>query len=236
MPLTNRVAVVVGATGQLGPAIARTFAHAGARLALVSTQADGLTALARDLGFRESRVMTHVADALSEASMLELASAIEARFQRVDIVLHVVGAYRGGSVRESTAEVWKYLYEVNVQSAVNTMRAFLPLMLENEWGRIVTISSGVTQSPPANAAAYVASKAALEVLTIAAAADPELKAKHITSNVVLIRSLDTLAERARQPDKKSGWVRPEDVAATLLFLCSDEGGAINGARIPVYGA
>lgn len=236
MPLTNRVAVLVGATGQLGPAVAKAFAHAGTRLVLVSTQADELDTLAKNLGFRETRVITHVADALDEASMRDLAEDVQARFQRVDILLHVVGAYKGGSLLETPVEVWRHLYEVNVQSAVNATRAFLPLLMANNWGRIVTISSGITLAPPSNSVAYVSAKAALEAFTVATANDPELRSRHVTSNVVLIRALDTPGERARQPDKKTGWVQPEDVAATLLYLCSDEGGAVTGARIPVFGA
>jgi NAD(P)-dependent dehydrogenase (short-subunit alcohol dehydrogenase family) len=122
---------------------------------------------------------------------------------------------------------------LNLRTAVNTIRAFLPYLGQNGWGRIVTISSGITQAPPPNVAAYVTAKAAVETMTLALA--QEVKDRNITANVVLIRALDTPAERAKQPDKKTGWVTPEDVAATLLFLCSEEAGAITGARIPVFG-
>lgn len=233
MPLTNKVAVLVGATGQLGPAIAKSFAHAGARLVLVGTQPDALDSLCNELGFPESRVMTHLADALSETSMEELRDAVTARFGHADILLHLAGGYRGGSVLDTSDEIWDHMLNLNLRTAVNSIRTFLPLMMGNNWGRILTISSGVTQAPPANSTAYVTAKAALETMTLAVA--QEVKGKNITANVVMIRSLDTPAERARQPEKKTGWVRPEDVAATLLFLCSDEGGGINGARIPVYG-
>ncbi len=233
MPLTDKVAIVIGATGQLGPAVAKAFAHSGARLVLVSTNQERLALLFNELGFRESRVMTHVANAMDEAAMHHLADAVTVRFGRADILLHLAGGYRGGSLRDTPGDVWEYLLNLNLRTAVNSMRAFLPLLTANNWGRIITISSGITQAPPANVAAYVTAKAALETMTVAVA--QEVKDKNITANVVLIRSLDTPAERARQPERKTGWVRPEDVAATLLFLCSDEGGAITGARIPVFG-
>jgi NAD(P)-dependent dehydrogenase (short-subunit alcohol dehydrogenase family) len=233
MPLTDKVAILVGASGQLGPAVAKGFAYAGAKLVLVGTQQEALDSLCNELGFPESRIMTRMADALDEASMQELVDAVAARFGHADILLHVAGGYRGGSLLDTSSEIWDNMLNLNLRTAVNSIRAFLPLMIGNNWGRILTVSSGITQNPPANNAAYVTAKAALETMTLAVA--QEVKGKNITANVVLIRSLDTPTERAKQPDKKTGWVRPEDVAATLLFLCSDEGGGINGARIPVYG-
>ena len=233
MALTDKVAVIIGATGQLGHAIAKAFAHEGAKLVLVSGHQEGLDALQKELGFRGTRVMTRVADALDENGMQELADTVLGRFGHADILLHIAGGFRGGSLKDTPPEVWDQMLNVNLRTAVHSIRAFLPLLTMNQWGRIVTVSSGITQTPPANAVAYVSAKAALETMTIAVA--QEVKDKGVTANVVLIRALDTPAERAKQPDKVSGWVRTEDVAATLLFLCSDEGGAITGARIPVFG-
>jgi len=234
MPLTDKVAILIGATGHLGPAVARAFAHAGVRLVLVSHQSDDLAALFRELGFRESRVYTHTADALDESAVEELVNTVKQRFGRADILLHVTGGYRGGGLLETTDETWDAMLNINLRTAVTTIRAFLPLLSATGWGRIVTISSGITQSPPASSIAYVTAKAALETMTVAVA--QEVKDKGVTANVVLIRALDTPTERAKQPDKRTGWVRAEDVAATLLFLCTDEGGAINGARVPVFGS
>ena len=234
MPITNRVAVVIGATGQLGPAVAKAYAHAGARLVLVSTEQEALNALTHDLGFRESRVLPLVADALNAEAMQTLAQTVKARFGRADILLHLTGAYRNGGMLDTTDELWEHMLDANLRTAIHSLRAFLPLLVENNWGRILTISSAATQNPPAHSVAYVTTKAALETLTLAAA--QETKDKNITANVVLIRALDTPAERAKQPNKTTGWVKPEDVAATLLFLCSEEGGAINSARVPVFGS
>jgi NAD(P)-dependent dehydrogenase (short-subunit alcohol dehydrogenase family) len=233
MPLTDKVAVVTGATGTLGPAVARAFVQEGARLVLVSPHESALTALVNDLGYRESRVVKHPAEPTDVAAVQSLVDAVRTRFGRADILLHLAGGYKGGTLLETPDESWQYLWDANVKSAINTIRAFLPLLTANRWGRIVTLSSGVTQTPPSNNAAYVTAKAALEALTLAVA--QEVKDQGVTANVVLVRSLDTPAERAKQPDKSSGWVRPEDVAATLLFLCTEAAGAITGARIPVFG-
>lgn len=234
MPLTNRVAVIIGASGQLGPAVAKAFANAGMRLALVAPEQGALDALFQEVGYRESRVMRRAADLLDEQALYETAAEVKARFKRLDIVLHIASAYRGGGLLDTTDEIWEDMLDANLKSVLYAARAFVPHLIENEWGRILTISSGVTQNPPPGSLAYITSKAALESFTAAVA--NEFKDRHVTANVVLIRALDTPAERAKQPNKTTGWVKPEEVAATLLFLCSDEAGAITGARIPVYGA
>src|SRR5581483_11071016 len=222
MPLTDKVAIVIGATGQLGPAVAKAFAHSGARLVLVSNNHERLALLFNELGFRESRVMTHVANAMDEAAMQDLADAVTVRFGRADILLHLAGGYRGGSLRDTQGDVWEYLLNLNLRTAVNSMRAFLPLLMANNWGRIITISSGITQSPPPNVAAYVTAKAALETMTIAVA--QEVKDKNITANVVLIRSLDTPTEAPDSPNGKRVGCDPKTWQPPFCFYAPTRAG------------
>lgn len=233
MPLNNRVAVLIGATGQLGPAIARAFAQGGATLVLAGTAREALETLRRELPIRATPILVHPMETMDELEMEKLVNSVTARFGHVDILLHTVGSFQGGTLEETSRDVWDDLLEVNLFSAVNAIRAFLPVFTQNGWGRIVTISSGVTQAPLGNVVAYVTAKAALETMTLAVA--QEVKDQGVTANVVLIRSLDTPSERAKQPNKKTGWVKPEEVAAMVLFLCLDEARAINGARIPMFG-
>lgn len=229
----NKVAVLVGATGQLGPAIAQELSRRGVTLVLVGPQREGLDALRRGLTERGTPAMIHVAEAMDAEEMQGLADAVSARFHRADILLHLAGGFRSGTLLETPPEIWDSVFDLNLHSAINSIRAFLPLLTANQWGRIITVSSGITLAPAPNAVAYVTAKAALETMTLAVA--QEFKDRGVTANVVLIRALDTPAERAKQPDKKTGWVTPEQVAATVSFLCSDAAGAITGARIPVLG-
>jgi NAD(P)-dependent dehydrogenase (short-subunit alcohol dehydrogenase family) len=233
MSFTNQVAVIIGATGTLGPTVARAFVQAGAKLALVGTQTEPLEALRRELGLRESTALYSLAATFDEAEMNALADAVRIKFGRIDFLIHLLGTFVGGTFLETPNENWDYLFQRNVMSAVNAIRAFLPLMMKNESGRIITTSSGLTQNPPIKTTAYVSVKAALETMTLALA--KEIQENGITANVVLIRSLDTPTEREKQPEKTTGWVKPEDVAATLLFLCSEQAASITGARIPVTG-
>lgn len=233
MSLTNKVAVIIGATGALGPTVARTFVQAGVKLALVSTQSEPMETLRRELNLRESTALYLLAATMDEAEMNALADAVRIKFGRADFLVHLLGSFRAGTLSETPPETWDYLFQRNVHSAVNAIRAFLPMLTASDSGRIITTSSGLTVNPPPKIAAYVSAKAALETMTLALA--QEIKDDGITANVVLVRSLDTPSEREKQPEKTTGWVKPEEVAAMILFLCSDEGAAITGARIPVTG-
>lgn len=234
MPLTDKVAVITGATGPLGPSVARRLAVAGAKLALVATSADELAGVATELGFPDSRVFTTARDLMDEASATALADAVIEHYGRADILVHLVGGYQSASLASLDLETWEYMMNLNLRAAMNMLRVFLPYLTANGWGRIVTLSSVLAKRPTAHSAAYSAAKAALEALTLAAA--QEVKDKGATANVIVIKTLDTPEERARAGEAKTaGWVKPEEVAATVLFLCSDEAGAINGALIPMYG-
>jgi NAD(P)-dependent dehydrogenase (short-subunit alcohol dehydrogenase family) len=234
MPITDKIAVITGATGQLGPVIARAFASSGAKLALCATSQDELTALATELGFPESRVFTEARDLMDEASATALADAVIARYGRADILIHLVGGYQNSTLLGMEIETWEYMMNLNLRTAMNALRAFLPYLIANGWGRVITLSSVVAEKPTAHSAAYSAAKAGLEALTLAAA--QEVKDKGATANVVVIKALETPEERARAAGAKStGWVTPEEVASLLLYLCSDDAGALNGARLPVYG-
>lgn len=234
MSLTNKVVVITGATGQLGPIVARAFAAGGARLALVATSEDELTALANNIGFPKTRVFTSARDLMDEASATALADAVTQHYGRADILVHLIGGYQSSALWGLETETWEYMMNLNLRTAMNALRAFLPHLTVNGWGRIITFSSVVAERPTAHSAAYSAAKAALEALTLAVA--QEVKGKGVTANVVVVKTLDTPEERAKAPAAKvTGWVTPEEVATLLLYLCSEEAGAINGARLPVYG-
>ena len=95
--------------------LAKAFAHEGAKLVLVSTQEEELYTLKMELGFREKRVMTRVADARDQIAMQELADAVIQNMERVDILLHLGGGYRGGSLEETSNEVWEHMLNLNLR-------------------------------------------------------------------------------------------------------------------------
>jgi NAD(P)-dependent dehydrogenase (short-subunit alcohol dehydrogenase family) len=107
-------------------------------------------------------------------------------------------------------------------------------MEEKGWGRIVNLASKAALSPGPRQAAYNVSKAGVIALTQSIAA--EYRRKGIAANAILPSIIDTPANRKQMPEADSSrWVTPEQLASLILFLCTEEGGSINGASMPVYG-
>ncbi len=113
-------------------------------------------------------------------------------------------------------------------------QAILPVMAANHWGRILVVSSPTATHPVAHAAPYAIGKAAQEALILTLA--QEVRELGITANILHVKTIDTEHLRDRKPDpQNAAWTTPEEIAAALLFLSSDEARMINGARIPLYG-
>ena len=110
----------------------------------------------------------------------------------------------------------------------------MPLMVADGWGRFLVISSPRALDPRGNSAAYAVGKAGEEVLTLSLA--QELKDTGVTANIILVRTIDVEHKRDRQPTpENASWTTPEEIAAAVMYLCSDEARMVNGARIPLYG-
>jgi NAD(P)-dependent dehydrogenase (short-subunit alcohol dehydrogenase family) len=127
------------------------------------------------------------------------------------------------------------MLDLNLRSAFHVIRAVLPILREQNGGRILAIGSKAATEPAPLAGAYAASKAALVSLIRTVAR--ENSDRGISANIVLPGTMDTPANRAAQPDAdRSKWVDPDQVAKLLVHLMADESSQINGAVIPVYGA
>lgn len=234
--LSGRVVVVTGATGGLGSAVVREFAQAEARLILVGRSAERLEGLVEEVGLLDERAFPFPADVTREEGVERLVAAVLDRWGRLDVLLNTVGGWSGGKpVWETPVEVWDRMIALNLRSAFLLSRAVLPPMLEAGWGRIVHVASKTAVAPRAKQAAYAVSKMGLITLVEVIAA--EVKGTGVTVNVVLSSIIDTPANRRMMPKADPArWVPPEQIAATMRFLCSDDAGSINGARIPIYGA
>ena len=230
MDLSNTVAIITGAAGNLGAAVAARFTRAGARTALVDHTPNRLERLHET---RPDRLLLADVDLTSEDSVRAMVATARDRFGRVDALVHTVGGFRGGTPLEDEAlSTWDRLMTVNLRTTVLTCRAVLPAMRDQGGGAIVTVSAGAALSGPAGLAAYSAAKAA--VLRLTESLSAEVKAQGIRVNSVLPGTIDTPQNRQAMPDADpSAWVRPEAIADVIAFLVSDAGRAITGAAIPV---
>ena len=235
MALSDRVVVITGATGALGRVASRAFAEAGARLALTGTRQEALEALVREIGLLEERAFLRAADLTRAEEAESLVSAVIGRWGRVDVLLNLAGGWaKSGRLVEVTDEEWEGMLDLNLRTCLNMCRAVLPSMAERGWGRIVNIGARAAVEPGAQQAPYNVAKAGVVALTRSIAAD--YRRQGVAANVILPGTIDTPANRAAMGDADaSRWVKPEELAAAILFLCSEEGGSLNGAVIPIYG-
>ena len=223
--MSERVVAITGATGQLGRVVAEHFAGSGARLALLARSEEEVAALASELPGGTDRHAGLVVDLNDAASSTSAAEAVRNRLGPASVLLHLVGGYAGGTpFVDGDDEEFRHLIDLNLWSTIHAIRAFLPDVIAAENGRIVTVSTFVAAAPTPKHAAYAASKAAVEALTISVARD--LAGTTATANVVVLRAIGS-----EKPTEQ----RPEEIAAIMAFLCSPEAGTINGQRIPLIG-
>jgi len=236
MTLENRVVMITGVTGSLGPTAARRFAECGANLVLVGSSAEKLDALGQMLALPKERWLA-VAAVLSQpdAARKVLDASLE-KFGRVDILLHLVGGHIGGKpVPQVTEEEVSKMLQQHLWTTFHLAQAVVPHMTANGWGRVIVISSPSAGAPPANNLPYSIGKTAEETLMVTLA--EELKGTGVTANILRVRMIDTNHERDREKSpNKISWTSPDEICASLLYLCSEEAGTVNGARIPLYGS
>lgn len=228
--MAGRVFAITGAFGALGSAVARAAADRGARLALIDfakTPPSGL------LSGPDVLVLGGVdlTDAVAAGAAID---SVAEHFGGLDALLNIAGGFRWETLETSLAEGWHRLFLMNVQTAANASRAAIPYLRESAAGRIVNVGANGALKASMGMGPYAASKAGVHSLTQALA--EELKADGVTVNAVLPSIIDTPANRADMPKADfAAWVAPDDLAAVMLFLASEEARAVTGALIPVTG-
>jgi NAD(P)-dependent dehydrogenase (short-subunit alcohol dehydrogenase family) len=219
--------VVSGGTGGLGSAVTQTLL------------ADDWHVVVPYHDERElKRVEQHERLELVEADLFEpsAAAAVIARAPgRVDALVNLVGGYEAaGRIHETPIEDFERQFRLNLRPTYLMCHAALPRMLDQGAGSIVCVSTRAVLRPFAGAAGYIASKAA--VLAFVDALAVEYTKDGVRTNAILPSIIDTPANRAGQPDADhSRWVKPDEIAAVIRFLCSDDSAPTSGAQIPVYG-
>jgi 3-oxoacyl-[acyl-carrier protein] reductase len=237
--LTGRNALVTGASGGIGGAIARALHAQGAQVTLAGRRADALSALAGELGER-----THIAESdLSDPAAADaLLKTAEAAMGSVDILVNNAGLTRDTLAMRMKDEDWDAVIAVNLTASFRLARASLRCMMRARWGRIISITSVVGQTGNAGQANYAASKAGLAGMTKSLAA--EVASRGITVNCVAPGFIDTAMTESLGDDVKSALMgkipagrfgTPEDVAGCVAYLASEEAGYVTGQSLHVNG-
>ena len=238
--LTGMTALVTGASGGIGSAIARALAGQGARLALSGSNAEKLTAFRGELGGDHVAVPANLADPVAVDNLVP--AAVEALGGKLDILVNNAGVTRDNLVMRMKDEEWDQVIRVNLEAAFRLARAAARPMMKARFGRIVSITSVVGQTGNPGQANYAASKAGLVGMSKALA--QELASRGITVNCVapgFIRSAMTDVLPEAQKEALLGRIPAgdlgtgEDIGAAVVYLASKEAGYVTGQTLHVNG-
>jgi NAD(P)-dependent dehydrogenase (short-subunit alcohol dehydrogenase family) len=235
MDFENRVAIVTGGTGALGTAVTMDLLRAGAAVAVpyvVEGEWDALERAATD--YRDRLVGAKV-DLMKAGEVEPFVAEVTRRWQRVDFLVCVAGGFAAGKSYETDEQTWDKMFDLNLRTVVVCLRAVVPQMIRQNFGRIVTVSSGaILRGGGAGIAAYAVSKGAVRQLTEILA--DEVKNYDIRAHSIMPGTMDTEANRRSMPKADfSKWVRTEDVARVIHWLLSDDASAVRSVVVPVLG-
>jgi NAD(P)-dependent dehydrogenase (short-subunit alcohol dehydrogenase family) len=221
--LSGRTVVVLGGRGALGRAVVARLRDDGAAV---------VAADARPPGAEAASGVHHVTvDLLDEASVSAALAAVPAPLA----VVNVVGGYTPPqAVTDLDVSVLRQQFELNLVTAAIVTKYAMPLLAAQGGGAIVHTSSRVAVEKGENSFSYSVAK--LGVVRLVEAAGAEGMRQGVRVNCIMPSIIDTPANRAAIPDADHDrWPKPEELAAVLSFLVSDDAGLISGAAIPVYG-
>ena len=237
--LENRRALVTGASGGIGGAVASALHGQGATVALAGRNREALEERAAAL---EDRAHVLTADLADPDSADGLAKAATEAMGGIDILVNNAGLARDNLFVRVRDEDWQTVLDVNLTAGFRLARAALRGMMRARWGRIVAITSIVGQTGNPGQANYAASKAGMTGMTKALAA--EVAARNITVNCVAPGFIDTAMTQGLDEDRTATLTEripagrlgtPADVAACVVFLASDEAAYVTGQTLSVNG-
>ncbi len=237
--LTDRTALVTGASGGIGGAIARALHRRGAEVMVAGTRSDALGTLADELG---EGAHIWVADLADPAATDRLAKEAEAVMGRVDVLVNNAGVARDALVLRMSDEDWQSVLDINLTAAFRLTRALLRGMIRRRHGRIIGVTSVVGVSGNAGQANYAAAKAAMIGMSKSIAA--EVAGRGITVNCVAPGLITTAMTDKLTADQRARLAAaiptgrfgvPDDVAAAVAYLASSEAAYVTGQTLHING-
>jgi len=237
--LTGKTALITGASGGIGEAVARALHGQGATVVLHGTRAEKLQALQNELGARAFALTANLADREAVAGLIDAAAALAGP---IAILVNNAGITRDGLLMRMKDEDWDTVLEVNMTATMSLCRAAMRSMMKARFGRIISISSvvGVTGNP--GQTNYAASKAGMIGFSKSLAA--EVASRGMTVNVIAPGFIETPMTDVLDDAQKTGLLgrvpagrlgQADEIAAAVAFLASDEAAYITGTTLHVNG-
>jgi 3-oxoacyl-[acyl-carrier protein] reductase len=242
MSLSGRVALVTGASQGIGRACALHLAKAGATVAVAARNRQKLDEVVAEIASAGGKAAPFVIDVSDEEQIKAGIKAALAQLGKIDILVNNAGITHDTLIMRMKRADWDAVINTNLTSAYLCTQQVVGSMLKQRWGRIINITSVFGQMGQAGQANYAASKAGLIGLTMATAR--ELASRSITCNAVAPGFIQTAMTEVLSDEFKQGALKmiplgrtgtPEEIAAAVAFLASDEAGYITGHVLNVNG-
>jgi NAD(P)-dependent dehydrogenase (short-subunit alcohol dehydrogenase family) len=225
MDFQDRVALVTGATGALGSVVVRDLLASGARVAATYTvEAEWQHFLTGTTTSRER--LNGIPLDLTEADKVRAAvQSLHSAHGRLDYLLAIAGGFAPGKIHETSEAVWDRMLNMNLKTLFSILRPTIPAMIKQNFGRIITVSSGaLLTSSGAGIAAYAVSKAAVRHLSEVLA--EEVKGYDIRVHCLMPGTMDTEANRRAMPNADfSQWITTAEIARLIHRLLLDDVGS-----------
>lgn len=235
--LKNRVAVITGGTGALGRAVSERFLEEGGRVSVPWIVEPEVPMFNERVGrrFTQSDIFLSKVDLGDEQQVARFVNETVQKMSRIDILVNLVGGFWGGkTIADTSAAEWQAMFDLNLKPTFLCCRAIVPVMQKNKFGRIVSVSSRTGLTGAGEFAAYAIAKGAIKTFTASLA--EEVLNDNVLVNAIAPSTIDTEANRKSMPNAKhENWVKPENIAKTIAFLCSEQNQVTSGAVVPVYG-
>lgn len=224
--MASGVMMITGAFGALGRAVLAKARQSGWQVVAVDASSEPPDEVS-------AAELVLSADLSDPASARRVVDQVRAHLGGLDALVNIAGGFVWSRVQDTELATWEHMVRLNLITCVNACTAALNPLQASPQGRIINVGAKGALTAGAGMGAYAASKAGVHRLTEALA--EELKGS-VTVNAILPSIIDTPANRAAMPDADYGaWVRPEELAAVILFLASPEASGVTGALIPVTG-
>ncbi|MEI6430901.1 MAG: SDR family NAD(P)-dependent oxidoreductase [bacterium] len=233
--MTGRTVIITGAAGGVGSEVTKRWVETGANVLAVERSKETLDNLRASLP-PSPRFAIFPTDVTTEEGTAAMVEAARNAFEmEPDTLIHLVGGFAMGPLdSEQAPSQWENMLLLNLTSNFHSYRAILPALKRRGGGWILGIGSRVGVHPSAQMAAYAASKAGLIALTHALS--EEVKDAGIHVNLLLASNIDTPANRHAMGDADAAkWITPDDIAEATLYLCSNQGRAVYGGTLEIYG-
>jgi 3-oxoacyl-[acyl-carrier protein] reductase len=242
MSLSQRVALVTGASQGIGRTSALRLAKEGAAVAVAARNQEKLNELVGEITAAGGKGAAFPVDVADEEQVKSTVKAAIAQFGKIDILVNNAGITRDQLIMRMKRADWDAVLQTNLTSAYLCIQQVIPSMLKQRWGRIINVTSVFGQMGQAGQANYAASKAGLIGLTMAVAR--EVGSRSITCNAIAPGFIETAMTAVLSEDFKQNAVKqiplgrvgnPEDVANAVAFLASDQASYVTGHVLNVNG-